>query len=220
MTSKEMKAHLLFYMLYRLHFMAAVTEYGGVGTDGIADLYGITSADLSHEIEVKVSKQDLAGELQAIKYHVKNRIPARSVHNTGMMSDIFGSRPDTEKVVEPPPRGARKGTKHWWYLCETAQSGDWRVKPNRFSFAVTPALKDFALAELKETPYGLIVVKEAYDVVTVKKADYLHKEKVSDKVLRKVLHKSCTEIQSVRQELVIAHANYKNLLKEKSAIHT
>lgn len=212
-----MKAHVLFYMLYRLHFMAAVTEYGGVGCEGIADLYGITDADLTHEIEVKVSRADLMGELVAIRYHVEEKLADALVHPSGM--PLFGIKPDAEKAQKPAPPQARKGTKHWWYLrnegnVQKSEWGNeyWRQKPNRFSFAVPPALAAIAKEYLKGTPYGLIVVTAAYDVSTVKKAEYLHKEKVSDKVLRKILHKTSTEIQSVRSELVTAHANYTAVL--------
>lgn len=190
MTSRELKAEVLFYMLYRLHFMAAVTEYGGVGCEGIADLFGITGADLTHEIEVKVSKADLMGEIAAIKYHLQEKLPPT----------MWGGRPEHR---EPPPKNIRKSTKHWWYLVkEGAGYEDWRRKPNRFSFAVPRELEEIAKQELKGTPYGLIVVGGAYVVSTEKKAEYLHKEKVNDAVLRKVLHKSCTEIQSLRSAAI------------------
>lgn len=212
MTSKELKASVLFYMLYGLHFMAAVTEYGGVGVEGIADCFGITTADLSHEIEVKVSKQDLAGELAAIKYHIKHRIPVRDEANHGMQS-FFEDRPDNSKAVEPPPQKARKGAKHWFYLVKEGNGHSWRLKPNRFSFAVPSELIGYAKGELDGTPYGLIEVNKYGACSCIKKAEYLHKEKVKDVVLRKLLHKTSTEIQNCRAEYLQMHKSYLAVLE-------
>lgn len=80
--------------------------------------------------------------------------------------------------------------------------------PNIFSFVVTPELEQIAKESLKGTPYGLVVVKGAYDWRAVNKADYLHKEKVRPNVIRKLLHKTSTETQSTRAELLIVSKSY------------
>lgn len=177
---------MLWHALYRLHATAAVTEYGGKGVDGIADVYGITESGYSYEIEVKCSKNDLAGELEAIRH-----IQAWNAAPT------LGEKP-------MPKRSMSKRLKHEVYLSGTYP---WRI-PNRFYFVVPIDLREYALKALEGTPYGLFSVNSTPTslgsqewVSEDKDARHLHKEKVSDEVKENILRKSCTEIAALRAKI-------------------
>lgn len=183
MKSEDLKVSMVEHCLYRLGCNGAVTEYGGKGSGGIADVYAITRAGYSIEFEIKVNKQDLLGELNAIDY-IKN--------------EHLGIQPR----LEDGPREQRytgknysKATKHWSYL---AYDSEYKVKrcPNQFYFFVTLDLLDLAKERLKDTPYGLYVLRGTPECV--KKADKLHREKVPEDVLINMLRKASNEILYAR----------------------
>lgn len=184
------------HMLYALNFQGIITEYGGVGTNGIADLFGITSSGYTHEFEVKTAKSDLAGELKSIKFH----LPA----NKGLFAQQDFS-------------GATKGFKHRHYLNPTqSETSKYpytlcsdRDIPNKFSFVVSDDLKEFALKELENTPYGLWVVfwhenggHPFSKMMRFKKAEFLHKTKPSNEIISRMFHKACTEIEGLRSKRI------------------
>lgn len=177
--SKELKGRMLTHMLYRLHYAAAITEYGGRGSYGIADLYGITDAGFTHEFEVKVDRGDLMGELKAIKFH---SAPQQKIGE--------------ERVV------MSKSGKHGSYLSGYKHGGSAEYeygvgRPNKFSFVVTEALAPLAKEWLKGTPYGIFQVCDG-GPECIKKADYLHKEKAGQVVWMNILRKACTEVETLR----------------------
>lgn len=191
-TSDDIKAAMLTHVLYRLHSNAAVTEYGGEGVIGIADVFAYLESGFTHEFEVKVSAADLAGELATIKYLV------------GKRSLQLG------EATPEPPRGLSKTSKHNIYLGEKvdvyAQFG-MQHRPNRFSYVVPPELEEKAKASLEGTPYGLYVATARSYGETVlwepeckKKAGYIHKDRANAAVLKHILKKACTEVEVLRRE--------------------
>ena len=191
MNAHDLKAEMLTHMLYRLKFTAAITEYGGKGVMGIADLFGILSSQYTHEPEVKASKADLAGELRAIEYWKK--------------SDQIAID-QTEARYAP----VSKGGKHHIYLRgdREAFTGIYARVPNKFSFVVPFDLQDFALKAIEGTPYGLFCIdiheNGGHPWISAgcqKKAGYLHKEKAHDAVAATLLRKACTEVEVLRRHL-------------------
>lgn len=190
MNAKEIKAAILWWMLYKLHFMAAVTEYGGVGTMGNADLFGILDSGYTVEFEVKCAKADLAGELKSIKLltdEVEREKGRDWIQKAGSYAKLDKHARYLNRI--PPgemPWGHREAT--------------FEMVPNRFYFAVTPELVAYATESLKGTPYGLYSVSEA-GTECVKRADLLHKNRAGEEIRNKILHKACTELETVRGEL-------------------
>jgi hypothetical protein len=118
MIAKQAKAKMLWWMLYRFNFLAAVTEFD------FADVFAISRAKYSHEVEIKVSRADLMSELNCIDI-VLGRIP-----QTKYFPNHF---------------------KHRNYILAEFPTF---TRPNYFSFAVPESLIDVALPHLEGTPYG------------------------------------------------------------------
>jgi hypothetical protein len=179
MNSKQVKSEMLAHALYRLHYMAAVTEYGGKGVLGVADIIAVHQSGYSHEFEVKVTKADLAGELETIKYLLD---------------------PQTE-LGQEPKKYLAKSDKHRIYINGPSNEtyAQLELRPNKFSFVVPVELSEYAKAALKNTPYGLYVIKSGPECSL--KADYLHKEKVTSELLEDILHKACMEVETLRRQV-------------------
>lgn len=184
MNAHDLKAEMLTHMLYRLKFTAAVTEYGGRGLIGIADVFGILGSGYTHEFEVKVSKADLAGELRAIEYWTKPE-------------EVRGPLFEQSHAKT----ALSKGGKHHIYLCgdRDTYTGVYARIPNKFSFVTPWDLKEVALEAIHGTPYGLYVIQHHEngghpwsDVICAKVAKNLHKEKAHDEVASNILRKACT----------------------------
>lgn len=171
---------MLDHLMYRLHYVCAITEYGGKGVSGNADVFSVRDSGYSHEFEIKVSKADLMGELNSIEY-VMNE------------DTLLGK----EK-----PKNYQKLSKHNLYLKPHNPSSWWGMnsKPNQFSFVVTKELEEIAVKYLKDTPYGLYVIED-YTPVCKIKAKNLHKEKVDQNHLYNITRKACTEIVETRRKL-------------------
>jgi len=188
-TSHDLKAEMLAHALYRLHFVAAVTECGN-GSFGVADVVGIRESGYTAEFEVKVSKQDLMGEMKSIRAIVEG-------------VDLFADPSKKVNVAKYPKHNAY--IKNDGYM--SAYYKDLSMRPNHFYFVVPPELKEVALEGLAGTPYGLFMVYEHQgehpysDVSCLKKPSLLHKEKASDRLRQQILHKACTELQQTRSEL-------------------
>lgn len=182
MNAKEVKADMLGHVLYRLRYAAAITEYGGVGSYGIADIFGMQESGFTHEFEVKVSRSDLAGELNAIEYW---------------------TRPEQLAIGDPGHRSApvAKGGKHCAYLKGVLGPLAYAMKiPNKFSFVVPAELREFAKDGLKNSPYGLYVIDG--DPSCVKRAEYLHKEKATEQIRMNILRKASGEVASLRRQVL------------------
>lgn len=190
MTSKEIKAAMLGHMLYGLHHVAAITEYGGKGVHGIADCFGINDNGFTSEFEVKCSRADLMGELNAIEYITKQE---------GTL--IPGERPKTYS----------KALKHKVYLKPNMISMNWirENAPNYFSFCIPEKLKEIALQKLEGTPYGLYIVhwhenggNPWNEVICVKKSKKMHINKACDEQKNAIMRKCCTEIHHLRIDAI------------------
>lgn len=186
MKSQELKAAMLSHMLYRLHHIGAVTEYGGKGVHGIADCFGITEAGLTYEFEVKCSRADLMGELNAIEYILSEKT-------------LFKS--------EERPKTFSKGLKHKVYLKPESISYTWIKEnaPNYFSFVVPEKLRAIANEKLKNTPYGLYIVfwhengnYPYFEVSCDKRGKRLHDAKVTNEQIFNILRKNSVEVQCLR----------------------
>lgn len=173
MTSKEIKPYLLKELLYVMGYHAAFTEVK------YADVYGITRSQYSHEFEIKVSKADLLSELNCIKELV-----------------LFGT----------PKKYYAKKYKHEQLL--KGESNQFQEVPNYFSYVVPFCLQEAAMAVLKDTKYGLYCIDihenggNPYATIgRQKKADLLHKEKLSDEATFYLLRKAATEVQTLREKV-------------------
>lgn len=168
MNAKQVKATVLWWFLYRFGYQAAVTEKDG------ADVYGVTRAKYTHEVEVKVSKADLATETKCI--------------------DICLGLDKQTKYLP-------KFLKHQRYLGKLGyETPTWWHLPNYFSFAVPEDLVQFALDHIKDTPYGLFKIMPENYCERIKKAERLHDGKLDDKEMMSILRKVSTEIQTLREK--------------------
>lgn len=181
MISAEVKSNLLFYLLYQRNYLACATEYGGHGSDGIADVFGISKSGMTHEFEIKVSKADLAGELHAISFEKERQ---------------------QDGTLFAPPRKAHKTSKHRFYLgnSDAHYLSPFRQKPNHFSFVVPDALADFAINACKGTPYGVLCFNQSGAITSKKNVGRIHTTPVDQKTLYNFLHKLSTEVDTLRRE--------------------
>lgn len=200
MKAIDLKAEMLTHMLYRLHYDAAITEYGGKGCTGNADIFGIMSSGFTHEYEVKVDKADLAGELKSIdvlcnplwRSGEKNWLEEKGLSK-------FDKHARYLHIVPP-------GEMPWGHNPWGVGDEEWAMVPNRFSFVVTAELQEFALAGLQETPYGLFVVSTHEngghpwsDVVCKRVAKKIHGLKAAPEIAANIMRKACTEVEVLRR---------------------
>src|SRR3990167_2756273 len=171
MRASEIKPYLLRELLFGGHH-AVFTEVE------YADVFGITRSKYTHEFEIKVSKADLFSELNCIKDLV-----------------LFGA----------PQKSYEKKYKHERYF--KGESNMFCEVPNYFSFVTPFALEKVALEILKDTKYGLYCIdihenggNPYATLVCQKKAQLLHKEKISEKKLFYLLRKASTEVQFLREK--------------------
>lgn len=167
MKSEEAKVALLDWMLFRAGFTAGFTEFQN------ADVFGITKAGYTHEVEVKVSKSDLMSELKCVEC-------------------ILG-RAKQEKYMN-------KQFKHKYYLTSPLEK-IWATVPNKFSFAVPKELVLIACEYLAGTKYGVIELTGGVPE-TRKKSDWLHKEKPNEKLISALLRKASTEVYFTREKIL------------------
>lgn len=192
MNAKIAKAEMLAFLLYEKKYKCAVTEYGGSGTIGNADIFGFTKADFTHELEVKCSKADLAGEIASIKNLARHEDAAM----LGERNMAKLSKHST--YLQAAPQGEMPWSQREWDMTHV---------PSRFSFVLPPELLDYALNNLIGTPYGVYVVHEReylgqkrYSVSEERRPEQLHKNKVTDDIKEYLLHKTSNEIQILRSK--------------------
>lgn len=185
MKSQEVKASMLSHALYRLHCEAAVTEYGGIGVIGIADVFAFRSSGLTQEFEVKTHRSDLQGELATIKH--------------------FSTQPT---LLDGEKKRFAKVSKHKIYLRGASTAYHERERPNMFSFVVPEELKEIAMQGVKGTPYGVYVIREVgnpgntwFDIVCKVRGSYLHKNKLGSELTRNIMRKAATEVEVLRREI-------------------
>ena len=164
--------------LYERNHVATFTE-----SLNNSDILSLTRSFYSHEVEIKTTKSDLLRELNVIDF----------VFDRG----IKGARISPTKLE-----------KHERYLKDKWKQMGW-TKPNYFSFCVPFELSYLIQNEfrLEETPYGLIVFNERYDIpedytIDIKiKPKLMHKEKVKVDDLWGLVRKACTESVELRKKL-------------------
>ena len=173
MKASEIKPFLLRELLFGGHH-AVFTEVE------FADVFGVTRSKYTHELEIKVSKADLMSELNCIKDLT-----------------LFGT---------PQKRYAKKYKHEHYFKGETNMFVE---VPNYFSFVTPFNLEKLALEILKDTKYGLYCINihenggNPYATIGCqKKAQLLHKEKISEKKLFYLLRKASTEVQFLREKAI------------------
>ena len=183
LKSGNLKSDMLAHVLYSLKYEGAVTEYGGKGVSGIADVFAIRKSGFTHEFEVKVAKSDLMGELKSIKHLVKKQL-------------------EIGEESSYPEKGSQKYCKHGLYIEGTFSAYSIRHIPNQFSFVVTEELAELAVEGVKGTIYGVYVVTDAeYDNVKCKiRGKRIHNNKAEVNVLRNLLRKASVEVDYLRRE--------------------
>lgn len=185
--SLEVKTRLLWHLLYRMSCPIAVTEHGGRGVEGIADVFAVNRNRFTHEFEIKVARSDLMGELKTIRW-----------------------------LMDREGEAGSKVYKHCRYL-KTAPPGDTGMRwgerpyefstiPSRFSFVVLADMKEEAREMLKGTPYGLLVYEGRY-FSSIKKVEKIHNEKADAETIFGLAHKTSMEVENVRSQLLSKRKN-------------
>lgn len=174
MTAEDIKVELYYYYLYKRQFLLVTTEQQ-LDLGYIMDVWVMDKNYMGIEIEIKVSRSDLMGELNTI-----NRIQLSKVHPT----------------LYPEYQGGCKYRKHKLYLSGTYKTAT--ALPNRFYFAVPEELKELALKGIKNTPYGLLVVQKseyrgAMNTTVIKSAKLIHKGVVGQKIINQTMRRLAGE---------------------------
>jgi len=186
MNAEIVKQALMRYYLFERQFLLVTTEQ--VTTYGTADVWVMDKDYLALEIEVKVSRSDLLGELNSIR-------------------DIkFFNNPTT------PSKQLKKYRKHYRYLTKYHQYDNKSILPNRFYYCVPASLMDIALEYLKHTPYGILVCVENevqhegellgvyHNIKVVKSGKCLHNGKVSENIVKQTIRRICSENYNLRSK--------------------
>ena len=187
MTSWEMKLKVVDY--YVFNNCQALTEHRNQ-----SDVYVIRRSGYCAEVEIKVSRSDLVGELKVI----------RDVMEANKPNTIF----DPVKFKTRFNKGD-KWRKHEEYLFdpmryiptpENPKEYSQRKSPNEFYFAIPEGLLDIALAGVEGTPYG-IIIEGAYGVTVAKSAKKLHRAKMIESDYKHALQRAHSESFNYRREL-------------------
>lgn len=174
MNSQELKLATLNYLLFRRNFLGTFTE-----SFNQADVLGVSRKLLTWEFEIKVSKEDLAKELKAIRF-------------------LTGSDTNMRRA-----RAANKTSKHKSYLDPyfKRSTPDGFFIPNYYAFAVPEEIAEYAKRGVEGTPYGVYLVNAAglYSVVTPKA---IHTFELPHDRLLLLMRKASTENVSLREKLL------------------
>jgi hypothetical protein len=184
-TSKFFKIEIGTNLLYQRNYLGVFTEYRG------ADLFGIKRSLYTTEIEIKTSKHDLQSEIRSIDY----------AKNGGVGYGYAGGK-------------LNKYSKHLGYLKEQKDGvyGNWYKMhvPNEFYFAVPSNLVIDAIKGTDGTPYGVISIgkykggyqnkHEFWGINYYKKAEKIHKVKITHEEMILLIRKASTEVFVLREE--------------------
>lgn len=175
MSSQELKIATLNHLLFRRNFLGAFTE-----SLNAADVLGVSRKLKSWEFEIKISKEDLAKELKAIRF-------------------IVGTDTNMRRA-----RAANKSSKHRDYLmCQELGKENLMSEyfiPNYFSFVVPEDLVAYATRGVEGTPYGVYYVNAAslYSKVTPQK---IHDQEIEKDKMFLLVRKASTENLGLREKL-------------------
>ena len=172
--AQTVKTKLLKFFLYEKQYRFAATE-----SFCNSDVFAVTRSGYTIEAEVKVHRSDLQSEIK--KINIAKERP----------SPLF----DRSNLQE------FKVCKHSNFLFPEVEESVFfdTFKPNSYYFGVTPDLACLAVDAVKETPYGVLVVDET--VKTVVPATKIHKNKLSQENLEKVMRRVCNENVMLREKI-------------------
>lgn len=174
MNSQELKLAVIRFFLFDRKYSWTFTE-----SLNQADVLAVRGNYLSHEIEIKVSKEDFTKEAKAIEF-------------------ITGKDRNMRRA-----RGANKVQKHATYL-KNKQYGYTHSSyfvPNLFSFAITPDFLPFARRVLEGTPYGLYVVMNGICSEEIKPQSLKKETSITEDIMFRLARKACTENYFLRKKL-------------------
>lgn len=146
-----------------------------------SDVFVVTKNRYSIDIEVKVNREDLLNEMHTIDRVMK------------------------QDHVRLRQRGA-KYHKHDAYLNNRSTMWDGGV-PNSFYLAFPKELYDHRLEMLRGTPYGILLL-DGNTIEVYKKAEKIHKNKITDASLIGLIRKACTENYFLRAKLLEKGVEY------------
>lgn len=147
--SHEVKRKLLEYCQFEKNHMLTVTEGLNNG-----DVVSVTKHLILYEYEVKTSRADLRNELAAVKYAMSLKS-----YQDDHISELFASARKKNSYSKIEKHRDIIFAKEYYEKQKNRPEwaiSDWSL-PNYFYFVVGRELAEYALTELKDTPYGLIV---------------------------------------------------------------
>lgn len=174
--SQLLKTHVVGYLLYRGGYHAVATEYH------TRDVFAVNRNGYTCEVEVKVSPSDLMSEIETMKYLLNP--------NNDPSYPIVECKNGKKKTLA-------KFDKHRSYLLDEAKHSP---RPRYFYFAVPEVLKEKALQELANSPYGLLIDVGNF-VIKAKKAEVLSDNKFDDYFY--FLRKASNENYQLRKKLIM-----------------
>lgn len=186
LTANTVKVAVMKYFLYENNYLGAVTE----GLQA-ADVLGIKRSFYTTEVEVKISRADLIGEINSMNHALKK---ISSIGNTSKLPKHHYYLENSVVNEQALPLFSGYAEKYK----ETV------FKPNEFYFCVPQELDYMSEAYLDSvnSPYGMLVYMHAGYVALKRKAVKLHKEKVSTDNLVKMLTRASNENLTLRERLL------------------
>jgi len=141
-----------------------------------SDFLTITRENLTHEIEVKISRSDFKADFIKRKHKFfKEIIKGNSLVTFRGSED--NATCDISHIINPNTRSrfrAHYQTPKEWYCSISIQKVNKTSFPNKFSFAVPEGL--IKSTEIPEN-YGLYYVLDSGEIKEIKRAKFIHKEK-------------------------------------------
>ncbi len=173
MDSQQLKLSVIRNFLFDRKYVWAFTE-----SFNQADVLAVNGKMFSHEIEIKISKEDFTKEAKAIEF-------------------LTGKDTNMRRA-----RGANKLSKHATYLKHSQYKyGSSYFVPNYFSFAIPIGFEEFAKRVLEGTPYGLYLFVNGIPDVLLKPQLLIEGPTITTKDLPRLTRKACTENYFLRRKL-------------------
>ena len=168
------------YLLYSKQYIVAFTE-----SFNHADIFAIKKSHYTIEIEIKVTRDDLRGELNSIRY-------------------IMDRKDNDDIFANPKVKNKKKYYKHIDYL--NGKTIYQKIMPNEYCFLVTEDLLEIAYAGIKGTPYGLFCYKEYlgnywHRIEEVLRPEKIHNEKYDFSQNMEILYRASNECQFLREKI-------------------
>lgn len=188
MNAKELKTITMGEFIYGKGYLGLFTEGLGNG-----DVVGIRNSGYIVEFEIKVTAQDLRNELKCIQCVL-----------SGSMKGVYSNS---------------KYYKHELYLGKRINTwgyADADYKPNLFYFVVPIELEKIAVEGVRGTPYGVYCQgdweytlhfssgdqqRKGIGFKESVKAKPIHKEKITESQMRRVVRKAATELYETRNRV-------------------